>query len=129
MVFGISTSPNGHSMSQPLAMSYFISTTFAKRVTSECHIRKNKDEKGQYFALAIGFCVISGASGAGAISGGAFNPAVALALDLTSSLGTKKKRLEGWNATTLRLFAGHQFFILEGFQGSLVWTTIDFKGS
>eukprot|EP00438_Fugacium_kawagutii_P018814 Skav221684 [mRNA] locus=scaffold1494:151942:160030:+ [translate_table: standard] len=48
--------------------------------------RKNKVEKGQYFALAIGFCVIAGAYGAGAISGGAFNPAVALALDVTRAL-------------------------------------------
>eukprot|EP00435_Cladocopium_sp_Y103_P025485 s2117_g6.t1 len=46
--------------------------------------KKNKEEKGQYFALAIGFCIISGAYGAGTISGGAFNPAVAVALDLTS---------------------------------------------
>mmetsp|Transcript_18108 Transcript_18108/g.30569 ORF Transcript_18108/g.30569 Transcript_18108/m.30569 type:complete len:457 (+) Transcript_18108:65-1435(+) len=46
--------------------------------------KKNKEEKGQYFALAIGFCIVSGAYGAGAISGGAFNPAVAIGLDLTS---------------------------------------------
>jgi len=48
-------------------------------------VRKNKEEKGQYFALAIGFCIVSGAYGAGAISGGAFNPAVAVGLDLTSA--------------------------------------------
>lgn len=41
-------------------------------------------ERGQYFGLAIGFCVVAGAYGAGAVSGGAFNPAVAVALDLTS---------------------------------------------
>ena len=40
---------------------------------------------GKYFALAIGFCIVSGAYGAGAISGGAFNPAVAVVLDLTSA--------------------------------------------
>ena len=49
--------------------------------------RKNKEEKGQYYALAIGFCVVSGAYGAGVLSGGAFNPAVAFALDVTSTLG------------------------------------------
>ena len=46
--------------------------------------KKNQEEKGQYFALAIGFCVVAGAYGAGAISGGAFNPAVAFSLDVTS---------------------------------------------
>ena len=43
-----------------------------------------EEEKPQYFALAIGFCVVAGAYGAGVISGGAFNPAVALSLDITS---------------------------------------------
>mmetsp|Transcript_38743 Transcript_38743/g.92567 ORF Transcript_38743/g.92567 Transcript_38743/m.92567 type:complete len:454 (+) Transcript_38743:65-1426(+) len=46
--------------------------------------KKNKEENGQYFALAIGFCVVAGAYGAGFISGGAFNPAVAISLDVTS---------------------------------------------
>jgi len=46
--------------------------------------KKNKEEKPQYFALAIGFCVVAGAYGAGVISGGAFNPAVAFSLDVTS---------------------------------------------
>lgn len=40
--------------------------------------------KNQFYGMAIGFVVISGATGAGAISMGAFNPAVAFALDLTS---------------------------------------------
>lgn len=40
----------------------------------------------QWYALAIGFSVIAGAYGAGAISGGCFNPAVAIGIDL-SSLG------------------------------------------
>lgn len=45
---------------------------------------KNIKEKNQYFALAIGFCVVAGAYGAGAVSGGCFNPAVALGLDVSS---------------------------------------------
>lgn len=45
---------------------------------------KNIKEKNQYYALAIGFTVIAGAYGAGAISGGCFNPAVALGLDVSS---------------------------------------------
>jgi len=46
--------------------------------------KKNVAEKNQYFGLAIGFCVVAGAYGAGAVSGGCFNPAVALGLDASS---------------------------------------------
>jgi len=46
--------------------------------------KKNAAEKNQYFGLAIGFCVVAGAYGAGAVSGGCFNPAVALGLDASS---------------------------------------------
>merc|ERR550537_2131596 len=47
-----------------------------------------KPEEGgpqQFYGLAIGFVVIAGGYGAGAISGGAFNPAVALGLDVSSA--------------------------------------------
>ncbi len=49
-------------------------------------VNLSHQEKGQYYALAIGFCVVAGAYGAGVISGGAFNPAVAFSLDVTSTL-------------------------------------------
>merc|ERR1719310_2118323 len=39
----------------------------------------------QFYGLAIGFVVVAGGYGAGAISGGAFNPAVALGLDVSSA--------------------------------------------
>merc|ERR1719182_1355842 len=39
----------------------------------------------QFCGLAIGFVIIAGAYGAGNISGGAFNPAVALGLDVSSA--------------------------------------------
>jgi len=48
--------------------------------------KKNVAEQNQYYGLAIGFVVIAGAYGAGAVSGGCFNPAVALGVD-TSSAG------------------------------------------
>eukprot|EP00440_Ansanella_granifera_P005755 gb/GFBE01006243.1/.p1 GENE.gb/GFBE01006243.1/~~gb/GFBE01006243.1/.p1 ORF type:complete len:459 (+),score=145.23 gb/GFBE01006243.1/:1-1377(+) len=44
--------------------------------------KANKDN--QYYGLAIGFVIIAGAYGAGHISGGCFNPAVALGLSLSS---------------------------------------------
>lgn len=45
---------------------------------------KNADEKNQYYAIAIGFVIIAGAYGAGAVSGGCFNPAVALGIDASA---------------------------------------------
>merc|ERR1719181_528715 len=38
-----------------------------------------------WFGLAIGFVVIAGAYGAGAVSGGCFNPAVAFGIDVSSA--------------------------------------------
>jgi len=44
----------------------------------------------QFYGLAIGFVIVAGAYGAGAISGGCFNPAVAIGLDISSAfLGVK----------------------------------------
>jgi len=39
----------------------------------------------EWFGLAIGFVIIAGAYGAGAVSGGCFNPAVALGIDVSSA--------------------------------------------
>merc|ERR1719163_976760 len=39
----------------------------------------------QFYGLAIGFVVVAGGYGAGHISGGAFNPAVALGVDVSSA--------------------------------------------
>eukprot|EP00930_Biecheleria_cincta_P042798 TRINITY_DN2944_c0_g3_i1.p1 TRINITY_DN2944_c0_g3~~TRINITY_DN2944_c0_g3_i1.p1 ORF type:complete len:459 (+),score=94.61 TRINITY_DN2944_c0_g3_i1:76-1452(+) len=47
--------------------------------------RKNEHENNQYYGVAIGFVIIAGAYGAGAVSGGCFNPAVALSIDLSST--------------------------------------------
>merc|ERR1719421_2140264 len=48
--------------------------------------RKNGVASGTlFYGLAIGFVIVAGAYGAGNISGGAFNPAVALGLDISSA--------------------------------------------
>jgi len=44
-----------------------------------------KHAGNQFYGLAIGFVVIAGGYGAGHISGGCFNPAVALGIDLSSA--------------------------------------------
>merc|ERR1719262_832095 len=45
----------------------------------------SKNEGNQFFGLAIGFVIIAGGYAAGNISGGAFNPAVALGIDVSSA--------------------------------------------
>merc|ERR1719258_184637 len=45
-----------------------------------------KRASNEYYGLAIGFVVVAGAYGAGVVSGGCFNPAVAIGID-TSSVG------------------------------------------
>jgi len=42
--------------------------------------------KNEFYGLAIGFVVVAGAYGAGAVSGGCFNPAVAIGIDVSSAL-------------------------------------------
>eukprot|EP00933_Yihiella_yeosuensis_P033285 TRINITY_DN2701_c0_g1_i1.p1 TRINITY_DN2701_c0_g1~~TRINITY_DN2701_c0_g1_i1.p1 ORF type:complete len:463 (-),score=110.37 TRINITY_DN2701_c0_g1_i1:99-1487(-) len=48
---------------------------------------KNSVDKTQFYGLAIGFVIIAGAYGAGAVTGGCFNPAVTLAIDATGIEG------------------------------------------
>jgi len=42
-------------------------------------------EANQFYGLAIGFVIIAGAYGAGVVSGGCFNPAVAFGIDISSA--------------------------------------------
>merc|ERR1711881_431844 len=44
-----------------------------------------KNAGNQFFGLAIGFVIIAGGYAAGNISGGCFNPAVALGIDVSSA--------------------------------------------
>jgi len=44
-----------------------------------------KNADNQFYGLAIGFVIIAGGYAAGGISGGAFNPAVALGIDVSSA--------------------------------------------
>merc|ERR550514_694847 len=49
--------------------------------------KKNGCDTGnQFYGLAIGFVIVAGGYGAGHISGGAFNPAVALGIDISSAM-------------------------------------------
>merc|ERR1719421_2141806 len=67
--------------------------------------KKNGCDTGnQFYGLAIGFVIVAGGYGAGHISGGAFNPAVAMGIDLSSAF--------------LGLFAGHSNLF---FWGPVYW--------
>merc|ERR1719502_1605922 len=49
-------------------------------------LKNNPPDNGnEFFGLAIGFVIIAGGYAAGAISGGAFNPAVAFGVDVSSA--------------------------------------------
>jgi len=45
---------------------------------------KSKNSPNEFYGLAIGYVIVAGAYGAGAVSGGCFNPAVALGIDASS---------------------------------------------
>lgn len=45
---------------------------------------KSGNAPNQFYGLAIGFVIVAGAYGAGAVSGGCFNPAVAIGIDSVS---------------------------------------------
>jgi len=48
--------------------------------------RKYSENQGnQFYGLAIGFVIVAGAYGAGVVSGGCFNPAVAIGIDMSSA--------------------------------------------
>ncbi|CAK9092528.1 D-xylose-proton symporter-like 3 [Durusdinium trenchii] len=87
LMFGKSASlevTSGYTMLSAGMCELFYTFMLCFVVLNVAAAKKNQEEKGQYFALAIGFCVVAGAYGAGVISGGAFNPAVAFSLDVTS---------------------------------------------
>jgi len=47
-------------------------------------VERGKHHDNQFYGLAIGFVITAGAYGAGVVSGGCFNPAVAIAIDTSS---------------------------------------------
>jgi len=60
-----------------------------------------RNSPNEFFGLAIGYVIVAGAYGAGAVSGGCFNPAVAIGIDISSM------RFTGWCITyTLCEFMG-----------------------
>jgi len=52
---------------------------------------KSGNSPNQFYGLAIGFVIVAGGYGAGAVSGGCFNPAVAIGIDSSSAMGVEFK--------------------------------------
>jgi aquaporin Z len=92
--FNIAPMP-GFSWDQAAAVE-IIYTMMLCFVVLSCAVAQSKD----FAPLAIGFVLVAGAHGGGAISGGCFNPAIALAVDVASAgLGF------GWSIA----YAGFEF--------------------
>merc|ERR1719174_1127611 len=60
-------------------------TFFLVFVVLRSAVSKKNYNKNEYFPIAIAFTVLAGAYGAGVVSGGCFNPAVAIGIDVTSA--------------------------------------------
>lgn len=82
-VFNLQPSP-GYGFFQTLCAELLYTFMLVFTVLNVAASKYAKKKPNQYFGLAIGFCVVAGGYGAGHISGGCFNPAVALAIDISS---------------------------------------------
>jgi len=82
-VFNLAPTPGFHWWQAALAeliYTFMLCFVVLNVACSKAHQGKN-----QFFGLAIGFVVIAGGYGAGHISGGCFNPAVAWGIDVSSA--------------------------------------------
>eukprot|EP00933_Yihiella_yeosuensis_P054188 TRINITY_DN52579_c0_g1_i1.p1 TRINITY_DN52579_c0_g1~~TRINITY_DN52579_c0_g1_i1.p1 ORF type:complete len:459 (-),score=86.96 TRINITY_DN52579_c0_g1_i1:68-1444(-) len=80
---------SGFSMRHAVVVELIYTCMLCFVVLNVAAARKNLHENNQYYGLAIGFVIIAGAYGAGAISGGCFNPAVALGIDVAAATTIK----------------------------------------
>jgi len=69
----------------PVLTCEVLYTFFLVFVVLRSAVSSKNPAKKEYFPIAIAFTVLAGAYGAGAVSGGCFNPAVAIGIDVTSA--------------------------------------------
>lgn len=75
--------PMGYFGGRHVAVVEILYTFMLCFVVLNCACAK-ESQPNQYYGLAIGFVIVAGGYSAGAVSGGALNPAVALGIDLAS---------------------------------------------
>eukprot|EP00929_Paragymnodinium_shiwhaense_P064259 TRINITY_DN3217_c0_g2_i1.p1 TRINITY_DN3217_c0_g2~~TRINITY_DN3217_c0_g2_i1.p1 ORF type:complete len:468 (+),score=89.41 TRINITY_DN3217_c0_g2_i1:76-1479(+) len=75
---------SGFSLFEVAVVEFMYTLMLCFVVANVAVARKNLQEHGQYFGLAIGYVIVAGAYGGGRISWGCFNPAVAAGIDVSS---------------------------------------------
>jgi aquaporin Z len=65
-----------------------------------------RDAGNQYYGLAIGFTIIAGGAAVGGLSGGVFNPAISIALDIGGTRTEGTPYGYGWLYVLIELVAG-----------------------
>lgn len=75
----------GYGPTQALLAEFIYTFMLCFVVLNVAASKKDGGGKNQYYGLAIGFVIVAGGYGAGHISGGCFNPAVAFGLDISSA--------------------------------------------
>jgi len=73
----------GEAFINELIFTFLLVSTVLNVATSSAAAYQNNS----FFALAIGFSVVAGATAGGSISGGAYNPAVAFGVTVASAMG------------------------------------------
>lgn len=81
--FNLEPAPGFGGMSAGLC-EFFYTFILCFVVLNVAAAEKSGNCPNQFYGLAIGFVIVAGAYGAGAVSGGCFNPAVAVAIDSAS---------------------------------------------
>lgn len=74
----------GHHWAQAMACE-LLYTFMLCFVVLNTAVSKRLGGRNQFYGLAIGFVIVAGAYGPGAVSGGCFNPAVAIGIDVVSA--------------------------------------------
>jgi len=74
----------GHSMTSAGSCELLYTCMLCFVVLNVAAAERSGNSPNQFFGLAIGSVIVAGAYGAGAVSGGAFNPAVAIGIDVSS---------------------------------------------
>mmetsp|Transcript_5799 Transcript_5799/g.13789 ORF Transcript_5799/g.13789 Transcript_5799/m.13789 type:complete len:476 (-) Transcript_5799:39-1466(-) len=75
----------GHSLGQAMLAEVIYTFMLCFVVLNVACSRREKEKNANSYGLAIGFVIVAGAYGAGSISMGCFNPAVAFGIDVASA--------------------------------------------